>query len=116
MIRPVLMLKFRHRIFELRKVISNRAECLKLVSPNHQIDIDGLVESGPNYHLYEGHFTSPMVTHAAHLLPPEAQVAKFQLLLPKQWPHQKLRPLVIHLAGTGDHVRDCSPIDLSLIR
>jgi len=29
----------------------------------------------------------------------------FQMILPKVWPDSRKRPVCVHLAGTGDHVR-----------
>jgi len=51
----------------------------------------------------EGDFLSPMVKYLGEFIPEEAQTAKFQMILPKKWSHPKLKPICIHLAGTGDH-------------
>lgn len=45
-----------------------------------------------------------MTAYLGDLIPPESQTAKFQMILPKKWPNPKIKPIVIHLAGTGDHV------------
>lgn len=51
-----------------------------------------------------GQLESPMTAYLGDLIPPESQTAKFQMILPKKWPNPKIKPVVIHLAGTGDHV------------
>lgn len=53
--------------------------------------------------LLEGRFHSPFEHHCPGLLPPQSELAYFQALLPTRWPG-RLRPTVVHLAGTGDHV------------
>jgi hypothetical protein len=95
----------RFRIFAFRKLISNRDTCIKLVNKNHPIYINKLVEQNDSYSLYEGHFVSPLVQYLPELIPEECKTARFQLLLPRKWKFLKLRPLCLHLAGTGDHVR-----------
>ena len=55
------------------------------------------------YTLLEGRFQSPFSRHCPDLLPEVAEQAHFQAVLPNEWP-TRLRPTVIHLAGTGDHV------------
>ena len=37
-------------------------------------------------------------------MPDETKVAYFQMILPKHWESQKIKPVCLHLAGTGDHV------------
>ena len=46
-----------------------------------------------------------MTAYLGDIIPPEARMANFQMVLPKKWPNAKIKPIVIHLAGTGDHVR-----------
>jgi hypothetical protein len=46
----------------------------------------------------------------AELMPQEIRTARFQLLIPTSWNKlaafkKNLKPICIHLAGTGDHVR-----------
>lgn len=67
--------------------------------------IDRKVEETADYKLYEGHFLSPLVDYLQDLVPKESRVAHFQLILPTKPPNY-LRPLCLHLAGTGDHVRE----------
>ncbi|CAG2179994.1 unnamed protein product, partial [Oppiella nova] len=92
-----------HRIFKFRKIISNRETCRSLVSPDHPIYIDSHTEHNANYDVYEGHFMSPLVQYLPELVPKESQIARFQLILPNTWPHNQLKPICLHLAGTGDH-------------
>lgn len=93
---------FFSRILSFRKLISNCS--IKLVNKDHPIYLDKLVDQTDLYFLYEGHFISPLVQYLTDLIPEESKIAKFQLLLPKKWKFPKLRPLCLHLAGTGDHV------------
>jgi hypothetical protein len=38
-------------------------------------------------------------------VPEESEIAHFQMLLPKKWNWSNgLKPMVVQLAGTGDHV------------
>ena len=53
--------------------------------------------------LIEGHFVSPITKYLPGIMPKEVEIARFQAVLPKQW-KTKLKPVVIQLAGTGDHV------------
>lgn len=39
------------------------------------------------------------------LVPKESLDSQFQLILPLKWKNEKYKPICIHLAGTGDHVR-----------
>ncbi|OXA57246.1 hypothetical protein Fcan01_08257 [Folsomia candida] len=68
------------RLFDFRKNIANRDTCMKLVDPNHRIIIDKvqLDESG-ECKLIDGHFRSD---HLPGLLPPCAEDAYFQLVVP----------------------------------
>ena len=50
---------------------------------------------------------SPLVQYLPELVPKESQIARFQLILPTNlmnWSNKGLKPLCLHLAGTGDHV------------
>lgn len=89
------------RLFNFRKVVSNRESCYKLVSPDYPVNIVK-EEVTSDYRLLEGHFLSPFVTHLPGLLPKEAELAHFQVVLPKTW-QSKHKPMCIHMAGTGDH-------------
>lgn len=37
-------------------------------------------------------------------MPYETITANFQLVLPRKWYSHKIKPICLHLAGTGDHV------------
>ena len=38
-------------------------------------------------------------------MPYETITSHFQLVLPRKWYSHKIKPICLHLAGTGDHVR-----------
>lgn len=44
-----------------------------------------------------------MINFIGDFIPEEAHTAKFQMILPKKWNNPSIKPMVIHLAGTGDH-------------
>lgn len=80
-----------------------------MVSSDYPIYIDKQIEHNSNYDVFEGHFMSPLVQYLPELVPKESQIARFQLILPTKWndwPNKGLKPLCLHLAGTGDHVCD----------
>lgn len=52
--------------------------------------------------IIEGHFKSPFCGYVPDVVPQESQTAHFQVVLPKIW-KTKLKPICLHLAGTGDH-------------
>ena len=37
-------------------------------------------------------------------MPYETITSHFQLVLPRKWHSHKIKPICLHLAGTGDHV------------
>lgn len=118
----------------MRKIVANKEQCNNLVRKNYEIKLGPAVESNGLYTVHEGKlvivlfffvfvfdfqleisftlyhilylgsFISPMVEYLGDLIPKESHEAKFQMILPKKWKHSKLKPVVIHLAGTGDHV------------
>ncbi|CAL1265408.1 unnamed protein product [Larinioides sclopetarius] len=90
------------RLFAFRKVISNRETCRHLVDSDYPIVIDK-VEKYPSYQLLDGHFLSPFVNHLPEVVPEELRIARFQILLPSTWRSEVVRPICLHLAGTGDH-------------
>lgn len=90
------------RLFAFRKIISNRETCRLLVEPDYSIIIDK-VEKHQTYQILDGHFLSPFVNHLPEVVPEESRIARFQILLPTSWPAEPLRPVCLHLAGTGDH-------------
>lgn len=62
-------------------------------------------EKHPDGLLLEGKFLTPLELHLPGIVPKAAQDANFQVLLPNKWT-QRMKPMCIHLAGTGDHVSD----------
>ena len=44
-----------------------------------------------------------MINFLGDFIPPEAHTAKFQMIIPKSWANPSVKPICIHLAGTGDH-------------
>ncbi|XP_059153119.1 protein ABHD18-like isoform X1 [Physella acuta] len=90
------------RLFAFRKILSNRETCQHLVSANYPIYIDKEYKDG-DCRILEGHFMSPFVDHLPGIMPKEVETASFQAIIPLQWRHPALKPVCIHLAGTGDH-------------
>lgn len=90
------------RLFEFRKVVSNRDLCFKLVPRDYPVQITK-EEEWSDCRIIEGHFKSPFIIHLPGLLPPEAENAYFQAVLPKKWSSDYYKPVCIHMAGTGDH-------------
>ena len=92
-------------IFKFRKILSNRERCQALADPNQTIYIDRCVERTSDYNLFEGHFKSPLVDYLP--VPKACQISKFQLIEPSKAKLKKvnldpkIRPAVVHLAGTG---------------
>lgn len=90
------------RLFAFRKIISNRETCRHLVDQDYPVVIDK-VEKHPHYKILDGHLLSPFVNHLPEVVPEESRIARFQILLPNIWSTEPLRPICLHLAGTGDH-------------
>ena len=40
------------------------------------------------------------------LVPEASKDAHFQMILPNEWKEDDYKPVCLHLAGTGDHVRE----------
>ncbi|XP_038604358.1 protein ABHD18 [Tachyglossus aculeatus] len=89
------------RLFEFRKIIGNREKCQNLISRDYPVFIDKVGEQ-TDCKILDGHFISPMAHYVPGIMPTESVVARFQLIVPKEW-KSKHRPVCIHLAGTGDH-------------
>lgn len=89
------------RLFEFRKVIRCRETCFPLVPSNYPIHIDK-EDVQTDCRILEGHFMSPFPQYLPGVVPKESETAYFQMVLPKQW-KTHLRPIILHLAGTGDH-------------
>ena len=95
------------RLFNFRKIISDRDKCNELVKSDHPVYIDRKVEENEHYELFEGHFLSPLVDYLPNMIPHESHTARFQLIIPRLWrnlDNSAMRPLCLQLAGTGDHV------------
>ncbi|XP_028923074.1 protein ABHD18 [Ornithorhynchus anatinus] len=89
------------RLFEFRKIIGNREKCQNLISRDYPVFIDKVGEH-TDCKILDGHFVSPMAHYVPGIMPTESVIARFQLIVPKEW-KSKHRPVCIHLAGTGDH-------------
>ncbi|KAJ8712943.1 hypothetical protein PYW08_008247 [Mythimna loreyi] len=90
------------RLFEFRKVVSNRDECFKLVERDYPVTITKQ-QTLSDCKLYEGYFITPLERYLPGIVPKIAQKAHFQALLPLHWPEKNCKPVCLHLAGTGDH-------------
>lgn len=90
------------RIFEFRKVIANRETCYSLVPRNYPINITK-DEEWSDCHIIEGSFISPFDLYLSGMMPEKTKTAHFQVILPRRWDSQKVKPICLHLAGTGDH-------------
>lgn len=55
--------------------------------------------------ILEGVFQSPFSYYLPNIVPKECHFANFQVLLPKKWPSKNVKPMCIHMAGTGDQVK-----------
>nr|XP_050861178.1 protein ABHD18 isoform X2 [Vespula vulgaris] len=90
------------RIFEFRKVIANRETCYNLIPRNYPINITK-DEQWSDCHVIEGSFTSPFDLYLSGMMPEKTKTAYFQVILPRGWNSYKVKPICLHLAGTGDH-------------
>lgn len=92
------------QLFEFRKKVCNRETCYKLVSKDFPVVIDKKEETS-DYRLLDGHFISPFGQYLPDLVPEASKKAYFQVLIPKAWERDSsgYRPMVLHMAGTGDH-------------
>ncbi|KAG7204415.1 hypothetical protein KM043_004856 [Ampulex compressa] len=90
------------RIFEFRKVIANREACYNLIPRDYPIKITK-DEEWSDCHIIEGCFASPFQEHLPGIMPDETKTAYFQVVLPRKWSSHKIKPICLHLAGTGDH-------------
>lgn len=90
------------RLFEFRKIVSNREECFKLIDRNYPVTITK-EQNLTDCHLLEGYFLSPLEKYLPGIVPEIVQKAHFQILLPLHWPDPQSKPVCLHLAGTGDH-------------
>ncbi|XP_059611116.1 protein ABHD18 [Phlebotomus argentipes] len=90
------------RLFEFRKIISNRESCSQLVPSNYPVEITK-DEKTSECRVLEGKFVTPFSLYLPGLVPEESQDAHFQVILPHKWNEERFKPMCIHLAGTGDH-------------
>ncbi|XP_055542539.1 protein ABHD18 [Wyeomyia smithii] len=90
------------RLFDFRKIISNRAACSKLVPRDYPVEITK-EEVTSDCKILEGKFKTPLEIYLPGLVPDVVQNAHFQILLPLKWNDERFKPMCIHLAGTGDH-------------
>ncbi|KAL0121675.1 hypothetical protein PUN28_006876 [Cardiocondyla obscurior] len=90
------------RIFEFRKVIANREVCYNMIPFDYPIEITK-DEVWSDCHIIEGQFESPFEKHLPGIMPEKAKTAYFQMVLPPKWSSHKIKPICLHLAGTGDH-------------
>ncbi|KAL1493148.1 hypothetical protein ABEB36_011262 [Hypothenemus hampei] len=89
------------RLFNFRKVMSNRNSCYNLIPKEYPITIINSKKDVDCY-IIEGKFESPFALHLPGLVRPEVRDAFFQMVLPLNW-NSEYKPVCIHLAGTGDH-------------
>ncbi|CAH0402744.1 unnamed protein product [Chilo suppressalis] len=90
------------RLFEFRKVVSNRDKCFKLIERDYPVTITK-EQNLTDCRLLEGYFISPLERYLPGIVPEIAQKAHFQVLLPVHWRDPSCKPVCLHLAGTGDH-------------
>ncbi|XP_012061790.1 PREDICTED: uncharacterized protein C4orf29 [Atta cephalotes] len=90
------------RIFEFRKVIANRETCYNMIPIDYPIEITK-DEVWSDCHIIEGRFESPFEKHLPGIMPDKTKMAYFQMVLPSKWNSHKIKPICLHLAGTGDH-------------
>ncbi|KPJ11538.1 Uncharacterized protein C4orf29-like [Papilio machaon] len=90
------------RLFEFRKIVSNRDECFKLVEKDYPVTITK-EQNLSDCKLLEGYFLTPLERYLPGIVPEIAQKAHFQALLPLHWQEKGCKPVCLHLAGTGDH-------------
>lgn len=84
--------------------MSNRETCSNLVPKDYPVDITSDEETS-DCRILEGKFLSPLELYLPGLVPEVAKDAHFQMILPKKWKEEDYKPVCLHLAGTGDHVR-----------
>lgn len=90
------------RLFQFRKIISQRNTCFPLVPKDYPVQIIN-EQKYPDCLVLEGKFLTPLELHLPGIVPKAAQSAHFQVVLPNNW-KDRHKPMCIHLAGTGDHV------------
>lgn len=48
---------------------------------------------------------TPLELFLPGLVPEACKDAHFQMILPNTWKNEDYKPVCVHLAGTGDHVK-----------
>ncbi|XP_033217154.1 protein ABHD18 isoform X3 [Belonocnema kinseyi] len=91
------------RIFEFRKIVANREACYNLIPSDYPVTVTKQDEQWSDCHIVEGQFESPFEHHLPGIMPEETKIAHFQMILPRKWSSHKIKPICLHLAGTGDH-------------
>lgn len=89
------------KLFNMRKIISKRESCCKLVQDNYPIEKINEINKS-DYRIINGKFRSPLADLLPGVVPEDVQEAYFQMILPRKW-SSNYKPVCIHLAGTGDH-------------
>ncbi|XP_052794497.1 protein ABHD18-like [Mya arenaria] len=89
------------RIMLLRKRLGNREALSKILPRDYPVYIDKETRSS-DFRLLEGHFLSPVNDHCPGIMPKDVEVARFEMVLPNEW-KSDLRPMCVHMGGTGDH-------------
>lgn len=95
-----------YRLFQFRKIISRRETCFPLIPNDYPVEIIK-EEKHQDYTILEGQFLTPLELHLPGIVPKQVQDAHFQVVIPRKWKDQ-YKPICIHLAGTGDHVCECT--------
>uniref|UniRef100_A0A1B0D3Y3 Uncharacterized protein n=1 Tax=Phlebotomus papatasi TaxID=29031 RepID=A0A1B0D3Y3_PHLPP len=76
------------RLFEFRKIISNRERCRYLVPSNYPVEITK-DEKTSECRVLEGKFVTPFSLYLPGLVPEASQEAHFQVILPHKWNDDK---------------------------
>lgn len=89
------------KILSLRKILSVRENVPAYLTTNSRFTLTK-EEKQDGCTLIDGYFESPLAVILPDVLPRECARAHFQAVLPEVWPGPR-RPVVLQLAGTGDH-------------
>ena len=96
-------------IFKLNHILSDRAECAKVVAANYPVTIDKEMKYD-NCKVLRGHFITPLMNLEPSLVPAKSRIARFELVLSKDSSldhsascSNTMKAACIHMAGTGDH-------------
>ena len=84
--------------------MSNRETCSKLVPKDYPVEVTSETYTS-DCKIIEGKFLSPFDLYLPGVIPEVAKDAHFQMILPNKWKDEDYKPVCLHLAGTGDHVR-----------